>query len=93
MLRRPSAPRGQQGLALLLVLVAVGGCASERCIEGDLTQGHPELADLAKVLPALTWAKRAQLCQVGRYVVAAPAEGTEPTIVLSRDGHPVLWVE
>jgi hypothetical protein len=78
---------------VLLALLAVTGCASGRCVEGDLTQGHPELAALTKTLPMSAWTKHAQLCQVGRYVIAVPADDTEPTVVLSRDGHPVLWVQ
>ena len=93
MFRLPRATRDQRGLVLLLVLLALTGCASRRCIEGDLTQGHPELADLTRVFLASSWVKHAQVCQVGRYVVMVPANSPEPTIVLSRDGHPVVWVQ
>src|SRR3989304_725425 len=93
MFRRPRATRGHHALALLFLLLAVTGCAAGRCIEGDLTQGYPELAALATALPESSWMKHAQLCHVGRYMVTVPADGTLPTIVVSRDGHPVLWVE
>ncbi len=91
---RASATRDQARFALLLLAVlATAGCAPRICAEGDLTRGHPEFAHLTSVVEAVSWTKHAQVCQVGCYVVAVPADGEEPAIVLSRDNQPVLWVE
>jgi hypothetical protein len=80
-----------RGTISLAVLTTLAACGDDSCVTGVLsTDGLPELQQLI-VKSEAPWMKNAKSCQVGGYLVMAPADGAAPgEIVVTRNGTTVI---
>jgi hypothetical protein len=70
---------------IIFFLVTSGADADPQCVVGDITTGLSE--EEAAVLNSFgpSWIKKANVCVMGRYKIAVPADGVEETIFIWTD--------
>ena len=80
-------------LLLVILFFSLQGCGGNDCIVTDMTTGLSEQQKKEMEVLGAGWIKEAKVCNLGGYMVAAPADGSKGNLFIWKGDQRVLLIQ